>query len=370
MRLLMVSSDTGVVAGRKGAFWNTLRGFHRYWDRIDVICPHVDEPVCLTAFGNVHFHPLPRTRLRVPLDVLRVGRRLCREQRPDLIAAHSYGFQRMALGGLLLARRTKVPLVVEVHLVEGFPRTAGVVDALRRRAYLLFFRLASRTARAFRVVNQAELTPILKACGVPGERILPLYAIYLDRSIFHPGAERKVHDMVFVGRLVRNKGIATLLDTYEQVLRDRPEATFLIVGRGPLESWLHDAVRDRGLTGVRHVRWADMPDLADLYRQSRVVVCASYSEGGPRFTLEAMACGVPAVSTPVGLMHEILGSGDGGRLTSSWSSAELANEVGRLLDDDDLYRRTSEQAARTGERFDYARTIREYALAYHEVARG
>jgi glycosyltransferase involved in cell wall biosynthesis len=369
-RLLMISSDRAVAAGRRGAFWNTLSGFHRFWDGIDIICPPLsDPPAALRVFGNVTFHPLPRRRVPFALQVLREGSRLCRERRPDLIAVHSYGFQRLAIGGLLLARRTKVPLAVEVHHIEGHPRPSGLIDRLRKVAQLRFLRIASKRATAFRVVNQAELVPLLRSLGIPDDRILILYSVYLDRSVFRPDpSARKVYDMIFVGRLASNKGLPTLLDAFELIRARRPEASFLIVGQGPAEEWLRLEVDRRGLGGVRHVRWVDQPaDLARLYRQSRVVVCASTAEGGPRVVIEGMACGLPAVSTPVGVMSEVIRDGVNGYLTSSWSAQELALGVLSLLEDGELYARCATAATQVGERFDRSKTLRAYAMGYRSL---
>ena len=149
-RMLMVGSDRSVVSGKRGAFWNTLSGLHGYWDRIDVICPFVPEPSELTVFGNVHFHPLPRGRVTVPLNVVRTGREIVYRHDPDIVVADSFGLQRMALGALQLARTTDKPLIVEVHHVDGYPRRAQPIDWVRRAASMLYLRAASRRACAFR----------------------------------------------------------------------------------------------------------------------------------------------------------------------------------------------------------------------------
>jgi len=365
----MISSDLAVVSGTHGAFWNTLSRFHTYWDRIDVICPYVENPTHLTVFDNVHFHPLPKSTVGVPFHILNRGKEICRRQRPDLIVAHSYGLQRMALGGLLLSRSTGIPLVVEVHHIDGYPRSAQLRDHARRRASLLFLRAAAKRTAAFRVTNTAELVPLLRSIGIEEARILPLYAMYIDQSVFRPDpAAEKTFDLVFVGRLVPNKALPVLLDAFELIKLERPDATFLIVGRGPLEGWLQERLAAPTMAGVHHVRWVEMPEqLADLYRSSRVVVCASYAEGGPRFVVEAMACGLPAVSTPVGLMQEIIQDGENGYLTRTWTPTELSVAVLKLLGDDDLYRRASASAIRAVAPFEASTAIEKYAKAYLQI---
>ena len=219
------------------------------------------------------------------------------------------------------------------------------------------------------MTNTAELVPLLKSQGIDERRILALSAVYLDRSVFNPDPPtEKRFDLIFVGRLVPNKGLPILLEAFRLLTEHRPSAKLLIVGTGPLEGWLHGKLADPTLAGVQHRAWVELEELADLYRQSRIVVCTSCAEGGPRFVIEGMACGLPAISTPVGLMKEVIKNRTNGHLLSSWSPIELAESARTLLDEADLYTRSSSNAALVAERFEFSRTIGAYARAYLEIA--
>ena len=365
--MLMIGSDRAVVAGKQGAFWNTLSRLHEYWDRIDVICPHVRDPARLTVFGNVHFHPLPRGAILDSINVFRQGREICRSHHPDLVVAHSYGLQRMAVGGLLLARSSGLPLVVEVHHIDGYPKSAQARDRLRRQASLLFLRAAAEHAEAFRVTNRAELVPILRSVGVEEERILPLDAVYLDRSVFRPNlwSRRRSTWSSSVGSCpTRACHAARRLRANQAGAGGRhvPDRR-----AGPAGTMAASPSCAKGNQGVHHIPWVETSELGDLYRRSRVVVCASSAEGGPRFVVEAMACGIPAVSTPVGLMNEVIQDGKNGYLLKSWSSAELSSAALALLGDEDLYNRCAAMAPRTVERFEASLAIERYANVYLQI---
>ena len=118
------------------------------------------------------------------------------------------------------------------------------------------------------------------------------------------------------------------------------------------------------------MRWVESPEeLALLYRRSRLMVCASTCEGGPRVTVEAMACGTPVVSTPVGQMSELLGDGALGRLCG-FDSESLASVVSEVLGDEPRRRSMGERAAEVATRFEYAHTIGLYADGLKALARG
>jgi len=119
---------------------------------------------------------------------------------------------------------------------------------------------------------------------------------------------------------------------------------------------------------VRFVEWVGEPgDLADVYRKSRVVVCASTCEGGPRFTVEAMACGTPCVSTRVGIMPELLEDGAAGRLVG-WSVDELARAIADVLSGEPKRLEMGRAARALAERFEYKDMIRGYADGLKELA--
>jgi glycosyltransferase involved in cell wall biosynthesis len=367
MRLLMISSDTAVVQGIHGAFWNTLSGFHRHWERIDIICPYVSSPKILIAYGNVHFYPLPRGKLISPLYVLREGLKITEHLKPHLIVIHAYGMQLMAWGGYWLAQKLGKPFVIEVHHIDGVPKSAGVLDYLRRYMAFSFLKIAYQKARAIRVVNRLELVPLLVSLGIPEEKLRVLYSVYLDRRVFRPIQDiPKQYDIIFVGRLAPNKGLPILLDIFENLKQEIPRARLLIIGRGPLESWLKKRLRAK--EGIDYIPFLpSAKDVAEAYNRAKVIVCASSAEGGPRVVVEAMACGLPAVSTPVGLMGELIKDAETGFLVHSSSPQEMAKKIAALLKSDDLYRRCSAKATEVASQFDYDRIIAEYALAYRRL---
>jgi len=367
MRLLMIGSDTAAVQGVKGAFWNTLKGFHRFWERIDVICPPVRNLISPVLFGNVYFHPLPRSKLLSPFLVLRRGLSICDSWKPDLVVIHAYGMQLMSWGGLLLARRLGCRFVVEVHHIEGIPRVSEWRDHLRRCATFLFVRAVRHEAAIFRVVNKEELPPILAAWGVPQQKIKVIYSVYLDTNIFRPMRDmEKEYDLIFVGRLMPNKGLPLLIRTFEYLRQWMPKIKMHVIGKGPLEGWLHRVIVKS--PGIIHTpSLPTLHDIARAYNRSKIVVCASYAEGGPRYVVEAMACGLPAVSTPVGLMKEIVRNGETGFLLQDWSAEEMAEKIAILLTDDRLYHKCSKNAQEVMYQFDYDKMITKYALTYHEV---
>ncbi len=368
----MIGSDTAAIQGVQGAFWNTLRGFHCFWEKIDVICPFVAKVVSPSLFGNVYFHPLPsKAKWRVPIEVLRKGLEICRVTKPHLIVIHAYGLQLMSWGGWLLARKLSIPFVVEVHHIEGIPHVSQPVDYLRRLAAFLFFRSVGQEALAFRVVNR-ELFSILTRWGLNPEKVKVIYSIYLDTETFRPMPEiSKRYDLIFVGRLVSNKGLPILLRTFELLKREMSQVRFLIVGKGPLERWLRERIALWNPNDVEYIPLLQTPqDIAVAYNQSKVVVCASYAEGGPRYVVEAMACGLPAVSTPVGLMKEIVQDRKTGFLLKSWRAEEMAEKVILLLNDKKLYEECSEGAKKVAAWFDYEQTIKTYAETYQKLIQG
>lgn len=368
----MVSGDRQVTLGEKGPFHAMQREFSRWFERIDVLCPKPERaPSVFTIHENVHFHPADVERRAMARWIERTGTALVREHGHALIVSHDYGRFYNGIGSARISRATGVPYVSEIHHVPGYPVAADWRERFERALTRVYVRWARSRAVAFRVVNEAEMPPLLVRWGVPREQIRVLPSLYIDLELFHPRTPPPApkQDVVFVGRMVANKGLGRIADALAELARRGRRASALFIGKGPGLADLRARIGRAGLaSSTRFIEWVDSPaELAQHYRESRACVCASTCEGGPRFTVEALACGTPVVSTPVGVMTELLRSGERGKLCA-FDVRSLADALEFVLADEARRLALGENGAREARRFEYARTLRGYAAGLYELA--
>jgi glycosyltransferase involved in cell wall biosynthesis len=338
MKLLLVSSDSSIVRGQQGKFRQVLDAMSSSWERIDVVTPPTSVAHPLTQFGNVHIHPNPtKGRLGQLPFVTAITKELLEEHQHDLVSVNVYGLCLNALGvsRALERARHRPTWMIEVLHVAGFPRAGGLRDRIEGMLVTRFLRGRGRRADAVRVMNRLEVPPFLERCGIDPSRIVYVPAVFYEPEHYEGIAESKQYDLMFCGRLMPNKGLDLLLGTFEEVRRARPDTTMLVKASGGKQrAWLErEIARLNAHNQITIVDWVETPrDLVRLYAQARVLVCTSYAEGGPRVTVEAMACGVPVVSTRVGIMPEIVEHGVNGFL-EDWNVRDLARACLRLLDD-------------------------------------
>lgn len=371
--ILMVSADRAVVAGEKGPFHYMLEAFSRHWDRVDVIGTRPARIERTHVFGNVHLHHPTGGKLAQAGFIARTGLALAAERPYTVITSHDYNPFYNGWGSWQISKRTGIPYVAELHHVPGHPRPANLRERVDLRATRLYARWALRRAAGFRVVNAGELPPLLRAWGVPDERIHVLPSLYLDLELFRPPAApiAPESDVLLVGRLVPNKGLGTVLEAVRRCQDVQPGGLRLrVLGRGPGAEELRAFVARHGLTDrVEHLEWVEgADDLARVYASARLLVCASTSEGGPRVVPEAMACGTPALSTPVGIVPELIEHGRDG-LVFDGSVDALARQLRAFFGDPALEARLRGALPPTDmQRFDRAAVIARLAEGLRRIA--
>jgi glycosyltransferase involved in cell wall biosynthesis len=112
--------------------------------------------------------------------------------------------------------------------------------------------------------------------------------------------------IVYVGRLVPEKGLRELLDAMATLAQAHPRATLALVGEGPMRAAL-EAAASGMLEGRVRLVGVQPPDIvATWMAASDLVTLPSYSEGHPNVLVEALACGRPVVATPVGGIPEVV----------------------------------------------------------------
>ncbi len=375
MRLLMVSGDRQVSIGERGPFYSMQAEFSRHFERIDVICPRPPKPPTTDCIHDkVFFHPAECGRAGMISYIAKRGRDLVAAYEPSLIVSHDYGWFYNGFGSARVSAATGVPYLSELHHVPGHPVPADLRERFDKHVAQLYVAWARSRTPAFRVVNSTEMPELLRSWGIPDEQILVLPSLYIDLATFKPqardcGATRFDQDIIYVGRMVNNKGLDRILDALAMLARRGAPHRALFVGKGPLLPKTKQMVQTLGLAdSVRFIEWVDTPsDLAELYRRSQVAVCASTCEGGPRVTVEAMACGTPVVSTPVGVMTELLQDGAAGRLCD-FTARGLADTLQPILEREQLRDSLGAQACADVQRFEYAAALGVYARGLQELA--
>ena len=145
------------------------------------------------------------------------------------------------------------------------------------------------------------------------------------------GIEANAQVVGSVMRFCPEKAPDIFLEVAARVLKTRPNCIFVLVGDGPLMKQTESLIGSMGL--VDHVRLlGSRKDVVDILPSFDVCLITSRTEGLPRALLESLAAGIPVVSTDVGGIHELIGGGRNGFLSSEGDVDSLAADVNRILD--------------------------------------
>lgn len=368
----MVSGDRQVAIGERGPFWSMLRHFSTFFERIDVLVPPQPGEVTVPrVHGNVHLYPATVKRSQMASWIERIGAELVAEHGHGLVVSHDYGTFYNGRGAARLSRRAGIPFVSELHHIPGHPVAADARERLEKLMARTYVRWARKRVAAFRVVNEKEMPALLASWGVPADKIVVLPSQYIDFELFHPPRRETAiqRDVVFVGRLVPNKCVGRIIDALGILARRGKKLRATMVGKGPEKERLVARAEKAGVADrIEWIDWiAEPSELAEIYRTSRVCVCASTCEGGPRFTVEAMACGTPVVSTAVGVMPDLLEDGAAGRL-AGFDAESLAASLDDVLTHEGRRRDRGSEAIRRVQRFEYHAALERYARGLIDLA--
>jgi glycosyltransferase involved in cell wall biosynthesis len=154
--------------------------------------------------------------------------------------------------------------------------------------------------------------------------------------------------LLFVGRLHAEKGVFDLLDAFGCVRAAHPSAVLILAGDGPARPEMERIVAQRGWAEtVRLLGMVKNRDLPPIFRAADLFVAPSvttrkWEEQVGMTNLQAMASGVPVVSTHSGAIPEYMPDGVAGILVPERNPAALAEAITRLLADANLRRRLGE----------------------------
>jgi glycosyltransferase involved in cell wall biosynthesis len=145
-------------------------------------------------------------------------------------------------------------------------------------------------------------------------------------------------------------------------------ARMRIAGSGPAERQLRQLTRELGLEDIVHFEGRlERDEVVALYGQADAMVNPTTVDNMPNSVLEAMACGLPVISTNVGGVPYLLTDGETGLLVPTRDPQALANAILRLFSDRALQQRLRSNALKEVERYSWHRVRDQWLTTYHEL---
>jgi len=298
---------------------------------------------------------------------------LLRRQRPDAIYVHQepYGLSSFQLcAANYLTDRKPIGFYAAQNILKAYPFPIGQIERW----------VFQRSSFAFPVTQGA--LEVLRAKGyLHSAEVLPLA---IDFGLYHPDPESRSQQRArlgispdrfvlgYLGRLVEEKGLNTLLEALDQ-LKGVPWE-LLLVGSGPFEAMLRQKVEKMKADGrVRFIgyvpheeapRWLSAFDALVLPSETR----GNWKEQFGRVLVEAMACGTPVIGSSSGEIPNVIQATGGGLIFPERDATALAQSLNSLVGSPGMRRSLADQGLRSvGELYDQKHLVWRFASVIEDV---
>lgn len=327
-----------------------------------LLVAHPDGELRRRSAEGLDFVPLAPSH---ELD-LKSGWRLSRlfnRTRPDVVHAHDPHAVAMAALGLSMATLQPAPVVVASRRVDF---------RLKKNS---FSRWKYRQVDAF-ICASAAIAAVIGKEGISPSRIFTVHEgidveriTHTEPASVHAELWLPAHAPIVgsIGALVEHKGHRHLIDAAALVVRDVPDARFVVFGEGPLRPALEQQIRHLHLE--KHVFLPGFrADVIAFLKGFDVFVMSSEMEGLGTSILDAMAAGKAVIGTRTGGIPEVVDDGVTGLVVPPGDAPALAGAIAELLRDRETRERLAAAGwARVRERFTVERMVEQTRRVYCEL---
>ncbi len=185
-----------------------------------------------------------------------------------------------------------------------------------------------------------------------------------------PGFDGKIYDVIFAGRLIKEKNVDILLKAVALLKADFPGIRCCIVGDGPEKAELLKLAKKLAICeNVEFAGFQEYEALIGKVKASKMLVLPSSREGFGMVVIEAFACGVPVVTVrekynaAQGLVDDGL---DG--FVVALRDKEIAAGIEKIMERDTKYKKLSEAAFQKAKKYDWSEAVIKLENSYEEFA--
>ena len=336
---------------------------------VHVITQVDKDSAAIEALG-FRIHPIEwkrgSTSLFAFLASVRAIRRLYHEIKPRLV--HHIALQPAIVGSLAATGLSFARLNAIAGL--GFVFTSATLKArLARPVFRALLRHVLGAAHASVLVQNPDDHAAIKGLGIADDRIFTIRGSGVETDRLTPlGEPPEPVTTGFVGRLLADKGVRTLVSAHEILARQGRPMRLLIAGDP-------DPANPASIPAAEIEDWSQLPgievlghvtDIGRFWASAHIAALPSRREGLPKSLLEAAACGRPIVATNVPGCREIARESVNALLVPPDDAQALADAIARLADDKELRRKFGEAGRRLVENEFSANQIGSETVALYD----
>lgn len=295
---------------------------------------------------------------------IRALRCLLQREKPDLAIGM------MSTTNILLAMAalgTGIPVVGSERIHPPMWPLGKVWESLRRNSYPYLSAVVAQTEESAHWLRVKTRAP--RVTVIPNPVMYPLSQCEPRVSPECQEFKSRPNTLLAVGRLVPQKGFDRLLAAFAQLAPLFPDWNLTIVGEGTCRRELEDHVATLGLVDRVRLPGA-VGNIGDWYQAADLYVMTSRFEGFPNTLLEALACGIAAVSVDCETgPREILRHDVDGLLVPQNDADGLVSALGQLMGDEALRRRFASRATEARERFAVDEIAKRWGNLLEDIVR-
>jgi glycosyltransferase involved in cell wall biosynthesis len=275
-------------------------------------------------------------------DAFSLGRDICKKE--DIACISCADPFSAGLVGYLLKQRFDIPLNIYI-MADLIDNPFFLNERLKYHLFNIFGKWLIQRADTIRVSTSREREKLINF-GIDEERVWNV-PFFIDFEPYLKSEGKEVRKqylsdrfdkiVLFVGRIVRQKDLPTLIKAIPLVIEKSPQSLFLIVGGGDQEKTVKKLVADLGVQG--NVRWAgrmNYHQIPAFFKACDVFVITSTYEGTCMVLQEAAISGKPIVATGFTGAYESIADGETGYIVPIGDSQQVASRILHLLQNPNL----------------------------------
>jgi len=257
-------------------------------------------------------------------------------------------------------------------VIRQMSRKSKRLEKLRAKVFWRFLiKLVKKDAkrgRAFLIALNREMRKNLTESGFPSNAIIVIPNFVLRRFFkIKPSHESDV--IGYVGRLEYVKGIDILLKAFITIRAMNRSVKLLIVGDGTLKKYILELAKHHNIEdSVTVTGFVPNTEVPKYLSKMSIFVLPSRREGFPNTLLQAMAAGLPIVTTSVGGVPELITNGRNGLLVPPDNVKELAKAIELLLKTREMARNLAFQARKDAKKYTIDRIVDRYEKILRYIA--